>query len=214
MLRVLSFTEKGDHRANEDALLTCPHRADPACLLVCLADGQGGRAGGARAARLACKTLLAAAAACPVEQLVRGDTWMSLIRRADEAVAADAEAGFTTLVGCCVCRGALVGASGGDSAVFVWSGGRVEEPTRRQHKDPPVGSGAAFFVPFVRPLQQPWRVLAMSDGVWKYGGADRLRELIAAESGRALLDAITAAGRLPGSGKFADDFTLALVEET
>jgi hypothetical protein len=44
MVAVFSFTEVGGHLVNEDAFLVQPHPQDPACWLLLLADGQGGRA--------------------------------------------------------------------------------------------------------------------------------------------------------------------------
>jgi hypothetical protein len=55
-------------------------------------------------------------------------------------------------------------------------------------------------------------VLALTDGVWKYVGWDRILQLAARERGPALLFALQEAGRLPGNGGFQDDFTVVLVE--
>jgi hypothetical protein len=213
MVRMLTFSEVGGHRANEDALVARPHPADPDCWLVCLADGQGGRAGGAAAAQLACRSAWETAAALPPERLLAPPSWPTILRRADEAVAADPGAGFTTLVGLCL-RGPLVaGASSGDSAAFaVGAGGAAKELTAAQVKDPPVGTGAAVFVPFGVRLEAPWRVLVLSDGVWKYAGWGRVAEAAAREEGQALLAALLRAARLAGGG-LQDDFTLAILEE-
>src|SRR5262249_56378426 len=107
------------------------------------------------------------------------------------------------------CRG---GAWGGDGGVFVVSGTELLEPTKRQFKTPPVGSGEADFIPFEVRLARPWRVLAMSDGVWKYAGWQRVRELAARLGGEELIAALQAAARLRLSGEFPDDFTVVLVE--
>ena len=55
--------------------------------------------------------------------------------------------------------------------------GKATVVTGCQTKDPPVGSGEAFFVPFAAELTPPWLVLAMTDGVWKYAGWHRLEEV-------------------------------------
>ena len=88
----------------------------------------------------------------------------------------------------------------------------MRELTRLQFKDPPVGSGEATFMPFEAELVRPWRILAMTDGVWKYVGWLRARELAATLSGEELLAALQAAARLPGNGQFQDDFTAVLIE--
>lgn len=79
-------------------------------------------------------------------------------------------------------------------------------------KNPPVGSGEAEFVPFAAALSEPRAVVAMSDGVWKYAGWDRLVRAAADLSGGDLLGALTPAARLPGSGRFPDDFTVVVFE--
>jgi hypothetical protein len=131
----------------------------------------------------------------------------------DAVVAKDSDAGFTTLIGLEV-RGDLVsGASCGDSAVLAVTGsGELKELTEKQVKNPPVGSGEAVFVPFEAELVRPWRVLAMTDGVWKYVGWDRIHELAAKYGGEELLAALQNAARLPRTGQFQDDFTLVLIE--
>jgi PPM family protein phosphatase len=212
MVSVLSFSEVGGHRVNEDAFAVRPHPAGPDCWLCLLADGQGGRAGGARAAQLACETALARALKCPPQCLADGAVWASVLGQADAAVSADAEAGYTTLVGLCVVPGAVAGASCGDSAALLVCGGRARQLTAAQAKNPPVGSGAAPFVPFEARLAGPWAVLAMSDGAWKYAGWGAITQAASTLRGQALLEALQARARLPGSGQFPDDFTLVVFE--
>ncbi|HEX4609031.1 MAG TPA: protein phosphatase 2C domain-containing protein [Urbifossiella sp.] len=209
MVGVTSFTEAGGHAVNEDAVRIEPHPADPNCWV---ADGQGGRAGGGEAARLACRTAVEAAARVHPDRLTSGATWVSLLGLADRAVAADAAAGFTTLVGLCIRCGVLAGASSGDSAVLVTAGGEAREATAGQRKNPPVGSGGADFAPFAASLAGPWAVLVVSDGVWKYAGWDRIIRAAAGLRGEALVDALKTAARLPGSGRFPDDFTVVVFE--
>jgi hypothetical protein len=208
---VVQESRQGDHRANEDAYLvrTHPGRADG--LLVAVADGQGGRAGGGPAARRACEASVAAAVEVPFEELLKPGTWPGLLRRADDAVAADPEAGFTTLVAFALSREALCGGSCGDSAALAATGEKAPQIlTSRQHKDPPVGCGGAVFVPFAVRLIRPWTVLALTDGVWKYAGWEAVLasvSLPAEEIVGALLDRAL----LPGSGKLPDDFTLVVI---
>ncbi|MBA4065154.1 MAG: hypothetical protein C0501_15850 [Isosphaera sp.] len=200
MIRAYTFSEAGGRPANEDAFAV--RELPDGGRLVCLADGQGGRAGGARAAQLACEFVAAGAS-----------SKLNIQGRADDAVAADPEAGFTTLVAFVARGDAVSGASCGDSAVLAVCGsGRVTELTALQFKNPPVGSGGATFVPFEAELVRPWRVLAVTDGVWKYVGWPRVRDLAQGLGGEELLAALRAAARLPGSGAFPDDFTVVLLE--
>jgi len=204
MIRTFSFSEAGGHPDNEDAFLVRRLAGKPEGWLVCVADGQGGRAGGDRAARLACDTV---AGFSELRTLTRA------FLRADAAVAGDEAAGLTTLAGFIVEGDSLRGASSGDSAVLAVSGsGELLELTAKQFKDPPVGSGDAVFAPFEAELVRPWKVLAMTDGVWKYAGWSRVRDLATTLRGEELLAALKAAARLQRTGQFQDDFTAVLVE--
>jgi hypothetical protein len=209
VINITTFSEAGGHDINEDAVVVERHSSGAELWLCFLADGQGGRAGGALAARLACRAAADAALALPFRSLAKPSVWDEILRRADGAVRADDGAGFTTLIGFLVGDGVVVGASCGDSALLSLTGESAIELTRSQLKDPPVGSGFARFTPFSARLTGPWLVLAMSDGVWKYVGWDKLIETAAAARGQALLGALQGLARLPRSGRFPDDFALA-----
>jgi hypothetical protein len=213
MSRVFSVSEPGGHPINEDAFVVEAHHADPDCWLCVLADGQGGRAGGGRAAQLACRTAMETAHRNPPDTLAEIGVWPTILRVADQAVTADSEAGFTTLIGLCVRSNVLVGASSGDSAVLSVCGGKAEELTARQWKNPPVGSGVAVFMPFAVKLSPSWAVLAVSDGVWKYTGWDRIIKEMSQQRGQVLLDVILDHSRRAGRGQLLDDFTAVLIEE-
>lgn len=204
MIRTYTFSAAGGHAINEDAFAL---RALGDGWLVALADGQGGRAGGARAAQLACQ--VARDHAADVESL----GWAEVLTRADAAVAADREAGFTTLVGLCVHENRVTGASCGDSAALAVCGDRAPKVlSSRQFKNPPVGCGDATFVPFEMELSAPWKLLAITDGVWKYAGWERVWECAARLSGVELLAELQVAARLARTGEFQDDFTIVLLE--
>ncbi len=211
-MHVQSFSEVGGHRLNEDAFAVQPHPHDPDLWLCVVADGQGGQAGGGTAARLACQSTLDAAADCSPERLSDTNTWSAILRKADAAVCVDPDAGYTTLVGLSVSRDRVVGASSGDSAALLLCGDSVVELTSDQRKNPPVGSGAAVAVPFASVLRVPWRILTMSDGVWKYVGWERIIEFARREGGSELVAELKRSARLPGSGQFQDDFTVVLLE--
>jgi hypothetical protein len=213
-LTTASFTAAGGHPRNEDAFLVQPHAADPSCWLCALADGQGGRSGGARAAQLACWTVIDQALRQAPHQLADGLTWSAILRQVDEVVRQDSQAGFTTLIGLAIVGNELAGASQGDSAAFVLAQGEpVRELTRAQHKNPPIGLGGVLPIPFGARLVSPWRVAAMSDGVWKYSGWQPLLEAIARLSGEELLHRLQERVRLRGSGEFPDDFTIVVLED-
>jgi hypothetical protein len=210
MIQIFSHTEAGGHAHNEDAFEVRPHPADPDCLLCVLADGQGGHAGGARAAQLACRTCIDAASAHqPAMLAIRSDAWEMILHQADAAVASDPEAGFTTLITFCIQKDAICGASNGDSGVYATSAGESGVIlTARQHNNPPIGCGAARPVGFAAPLTRPWTVLALSDGVWKYAGWDWVSLAASDLTGKDLLDSVRKQAGLPGSGRLQDDFTV------
>ena len=212
MVQLFTFTKVGGHRVNEDSFAARVHSSNPECWIACLADGQGGRAGGARASQLACEIVVASASARRHAALSDSQDWQAILAEADRGVATDREAGFTTLIGLCIQNNWLVGASCGDSAVVVVSQGSVEIPTSRQFKNPPVGSGEADFIPFEMKLKAPWRVLVVSDGVWKYCGWDAMSAAALNTGGDVLLSHLQSIARLPGSGAFPDDFTVVLIE--
>jgi hypothetical protein len=214
-MNVFSFSEAGGHPENEDAWLVERHPSDPDLLLVAIADGQGGQSGGGRAARVAVRAVVAAAVHHePAKLQYNQYLWREILHEADDAVLADPDAGFTTLIGFAAGEsgGPILGASSGDSAVLLVNGGEPVECTSHQYKNPPVGSGEARFVPFSGTRGSSWRVLAMTDGVWKYAGWETVREESRGRRGQAIVDAIAARARLPRSGAFPDDFTLVLVE--
>ena len=210
-MRVHTFTEAGGHPHNEDAVRVEPHPRDPGVLLVALADGQGGRAGGARAAQLAVDRAIELAGQRKASSL-GWFVWQDVLRRADTAVAADPVAGFTTLVAFAVfANGLIEGASCGDSALLVVDPDERSVWTRRQEKNPPVGSGCAPLTPFDGTPVAPWQLVAMTDGVWKYAGMPAVERLAGELRGGELIAALAARARLPGSGTFPDDFTVAVV---
>lgn len=200
--RTYAFTAAGGHEVNEDAFALQPC---PGGWLVALADGQGGRSGGARAAQMACAVAIA--------EFLAGANWDDALIAADNAVAADRSAGFTTLVALHVEADRVSGASCGDSAAVAVCGESAPRVlTSRQFKNPPVGSGEADFVPFQMKLSPPWKVLVMSDGVWKFASWDRVWDCAARLSGEELLAELQDAARLKYTGEFQDDFTVLLLE--
>ncbi len=210
MLHVVTHSEAGGHPTNEDAFAVCPHPDDAASLLVALADGQGGRAGGGQASRLACATFLDLACRLPLSRLVFPVAWNDLLRRVDQAVADDPAAGFTTFVAFCVVGERVFGASCGDSAAVLYSGDTPAEVlTSRQAKNPPVGSGSAVFTRFAAALVRPWAIAALTDGVWKYAAWDAVLGGLM-EKGEEYIRSLRGRAALP-SGALQDDFTLVVV---
>jgi hypothetical protein len=206
MIHTYSFSEPGGHIINEDAFVLRPLAEMPDYWMACIADGQGGRAGGAKAAQLACIV-------CAERVQDIHANWQDVLTIADQTVATNTDAGFTTVAAFIVGENAVRGASCGDSAVIAVSAGREPEVlTSRQYKNPPVGSGEAAFVPFTVRLEPPWKVLAVTDGVWKYAGWPRLFEFATSLKGEELIAELQNAARLRVSHEFPDDFTIILLQ--
>jgi hypothetical protein len=215
MLAIWTFSEPGGHASNEDAFAVKRHPNDELLVVGSLADGQGGRAGGAQASQRACATVIDHALRLAPKQLVQPGTWLGLVQQADHAVEADTEAGLTTLIGCCIGQDTVIGASNGDSAALtIDRDGAIAALTRGQQKNPPIGSGFAAVTPFGGRLRAPWVFMAMSDGVWKYCGWEAIKTHGKRLRGADLIDALQQAARLPASRGLQDDFTLVLIQDS
>jgi PPM family protein phosphatase len=214
MIQVFSHSEPGGHSENQDAFdlraLSFGHDE----FLCVVADGQGGQGGAALAAQLACKVCLGEASRYPREMLLVPETWINILRAADREVAADPVAGFTTIVAFFITSTIVCGASCGDGATLLVSADRHGEMlTSRQHKTPAAGSGAAVFTGFTANLMRPWTVLAMTDGVWKYAGLDKVVKAASLQNGEQIIRSLRERAGLPRTGRLQDDFTLVVVRE-
>lgn len=202
-----THTEPGGKDVNEDCLLMRAHPQDSAVWIVCIADGQGGRAHGAAAAQMACQSYYEKAAACSLADLFRASVQQELFRYVDDRVSQTG--GFTTFVAAVVEREFLIGGSSGDSKVYAVQGqAELEELTLSQHKNPPVGSGGAMFETFSRPLLPGHRLLMVTDGVWKYAGYENLKNALKSGSFPWVADELRTATLARCGTSLPDDFSL------
>jgi PPM family protein phosphatase len=175
-MTIISHTEPGDKPSNEDYVIARAHPLSDKGYVCLLADGQGGRDNGAAASRAACEAVWSYAAGLPFKQLFHRGEWLRILRQADQDVSRTG--GFTTLIALAVYSTHAAGASNGDSKTLFMrrrESFEVIEWTQKQRKNPPVGSGAADFQPFSYRTKSGDRILMLSDGAWKYCGADTLR---------------------------------------
>lgn len=216
MPEIHSYTCAGERTSeNQDAFEVRAHPEDAGYTLVAVADGQGGREGGALAAWLACQAGIEAACAAQPLSLMQPARWSRILRAADAAVFRRPEAGFTTLVMLCVAPTALCGAANGDSAAVLVNAGETGRIlTERQPKNPPVGSGSARSAGFCARLARPWSLLVMSDGVWKYTGWEPIFRIVSEHSGRRMIEGLRRSASLQGSRRLQDDFTLVVVQDS
>jgi PPM family protein phosphatase len=211
-MNYFSYTEAGGHAINEDAVSFRLHPNEPSLLIGALADGQGGRAGGGEAARLAVATCLEIASDSAPRMLSTPTAWIEICEMADRAVSANTDAGFTTLIGVAVSRAFLAGASCGDSAAFLWADSQLIDLTYGQRKHPPVGSGVAELTAFSALPEVPWKLLVVSDGVWKYAGRERIGARLGTHWGKAVIDGLREDVLVGTSGELPDDFTATIIE--
>ncbi|HWB59699.1 MAG TPA: hypothetical protein VG733_09410 [Chthoniobacteraceae bacterium] len=209
-MRVFTHSEPGGKIENEDYLIANPHPGFPLGYVCLLADGQGGQSNGALAARTACETAWQLSSQRSFEGLLEANAWQMILADTDVAVAATG--GYTTLIGFAIRENYLCGASCGDAKLFLSDGaGGIVEPTSKQRKNPPVGSGEAAFEGFYARLQTRNRLLAVSDGVWKYCGHEALREAFQlgdfSNAAGFLRDAVSKTG-----AALPDDFSLVAVD--
>jgi serine/threonine protein phosphatase PrpC len=196
--RVESYRTKCEDRAEIITL------GDATILVV--ADGAGGRPGGAEAAAAVVRVVREALAGTP--RCYDPRFWCGVLRHADEQVLADPQAGETTAVVLAVREKTIVGAAVGDSGAWLITETAWDDLTARQQRKPCVGTGVAGPMPFVR-TGMGGTLLVASDGLFNYTGP----EAICAAARGADLEA--AAGnlvdlvRLP-SGRLQDDVAVLL----
>jgi len=138
-------------------------------VVLCVADGAGGRSGGTEAASMVVEFVRQHA-----NQLTDADSCAEVLRKLDAAIAKDVIAGETTCVLMVVTPEAIFGASVGDSGAWlIPASGNHLDLTQAQPRKPFIGSGSAWPVSFRRPRQGGGLLLA-TDGLLKYTSAERI----------------------------------------
>lgn len=212
MIEHFIHSESGHQPINEDAVEVRRHPLNEQIWLGSLADGQGGRSGGAIAAQQAVQESLRAALALQPLQLQTRYYWHCLFKTVDLAVQKHPDAGFSTLVTFGIANQSVSGVSCGDSAALLLTQGQPCLLTENQMKNPPIGSGSAIPTFFSAELSPPWKLLVMSDGVWKFIGWENLTTLVSTQSGHELIQSLQASA-LQSTNVLADDFSLVLFQE-
>ena len=212
MTTLLTYSEPGENAINEDYLVTQIHVIDKNYLICALADGQGGTAGGAQAAKTACEAVINMAQEKRPKDLLEMETWFDIFYEADKSVTSDKVAGLTTLVAFCLNSSQISGASTGDSELYLIDTKGTKNLTSAQIKNPPLGTSGSLAIPFSARLSVPWKVLTMTDGVWKYGGIEKIYEIGTDVNSQSIIDMLLQKARLPRSGKLQDDFSIIVVD--
>lgn len=212
MLHIASDSRPG-YGDNQDALVMLRHPNEPELLLVAIADGQGGQPGGKTAAQLACQLIVKAASECRPMHLLWKRKWKQLLQQTDQQLRVNASAGFTTLVAFALMPNKLCGAANGDSALMLITPRAVNVLTKGQAKNPPMGSGKAPAYAFSHPLPNPWTVLAMTDGVWKYAGWEQIQNSALNISNPEIMIESIRKNATHLFDELHDDFTLLVLRE-
>ncbi|QDE71153.1 hypothetical protein BHS09_31595 [Myxococcus xanthus] len=179
-------------------------RGDATVLVV--ADGAGNSRRGAEAAEAVLRGVQDAMEAGADAE--RAETWRDVLVRCDAERVASGQGGETTAVVACVTTRRVVGASVGDSELWLFQDGEPTALTEHQHRKPLLGSGLARPVTF----ELAWRggmLLGASDGLFKYVDLRLIQEHVSLADANAAVLALAALPRL-ASGTLPDDVGLVL----
>ncbi|NTX03502.1 PP2C family serine/threonine-protein phosphatase [Myxococcus sp. CA040A] len=174
--------------------------------VLVVADGAGISRRGAEAAEAVLRGVQdAVEAGADVE---RAETWREVLARCDAERMDSGQGGETTAVVACVTPRRVVGASVGDSELWLFQGGESTALTEHQHRKPLLGSGQARPVTF----EFAWRggvLLGASDGLFRYADLRRIQAQVSLSDANAAVLALAALPRL-ASGALPDDVGLVL----
>jgi serine/threonine protein phosphatase PrpC len=198
-------TARASCRADsEDRLLV---QELPMGLLVVVADGAGGVAGGARAAELFIEHARSRIASSTFDSRSE-QAWVDVFLDADGQIAADPTAGETTGIALLVTKAEITGASAGDSEAWIVDQGGPDVLTTDQ-KRKRLGTGKAVPVAFRR-ASWSGTLLVATDGLFGYAQPEVLSEILAGGDLQVAAQRLLVSVQLP-SGGFSDDVTVALV---
>lgn len=127
-----------------------------------LADGVGGQAGGREAAELVCGGLSRLMGSTMPDPFALQELLMDL----DGDLFADPAAGLTTAIVGAIGSGVLVGASVGDSELWLLQSDHHEVVTRHQYRRPMLGSGVSMPIVFESQISAGMAVLIGTDGLF------------------------------------------------
>jgi serine/threonine protein phosphatase PrpC len=189
--------------ASEDRLLV---QRLPRGLLVVVADGAGGLAGGARAAALFVEHVRARVTSAFAANSEAA--WITLSLEADARITHDPVAGETTGVALLVTDEMIIGASVGDSEAWLVTNDDFDALTIDQ-KRKRFGSGRAAPVAFTRSLGVGNLVVG-TDGLFSYVKPEALCDALRRADLHAAARKVIALVPLP-SGALADDVAVVVV---
>ena len=167
-------------------------------IVIALADGAGGTAGGERAAAAVVDAVAAAA---------QVDDWAAVLTEL-ELDPDRLGPGQTTAVVVTVTREGLRGASAGDSGAWVIRGDRIEDLTQGQHRKPLIGDHS-IAIPFHGGPLGDATLLVASDGLFRFASAEAIARVARGPDLAAAARELVRLVRLP-SGEVPDDVAVVL----
>ena len=141
-------------------------------LVLCIADGAGGRTGGREAAAKAVRWVWERAIS-----LIDANACLNALQQMDEAIERDIDAGETTCVIAVVEEGIVYGASVGDSGAWIVNPNGIIDLTKDQVRKPFVGSGSICPVAFMLTCKHGDHLMLATDGLLKYTSPSRIGEV-------------------------------------
>ena len=169
-------------------------------VVIALADGAGGTAGGERAAAAVIDAVAAATA----------DDWTAVLTEL-ELDPDRLGPGQTTAVVATVTRDGIRGASAGDSGAWVIRDGQIEDLTREQRRKPLIGDHSIARAFHGGPLAGG-TLLVASDGLLRYAPPEAIARVASGPDLAAAARALVELVRLP-SGELPDDVAIVLCRE-
>lgn len=170
-------------------------------VVIALADGAGGAAGGERAAGAVLDAVAAA----------QGDDWAAVLTEL-ELDPDRLGPGQTAAVVATVTREGVRGASAGDSGAWVIRDGRIiEDLTRAQHRTPLIGDHS-IAIPFHGGPLDGATLLVASDGLLRHAAPEVIARVASGPELAAAARELVELVRLP-SGEVPDDVSLVLCRE-
>lgn len=169
-------------------------------IVIALADGAGGTAGGERAAEAVIEAVAAA----------QGDDWTAVLTEL-ELDPDRLGPGQTTAVVVSVTLDGIHGASAGDSGALVIRDGQIEDLTRGQQRKPLIGDHSVAR-PFTAGPLGGGTLLVASDGLLRHARPDEIVRIASGPDLAAAARALVGLVRLP-SGEVPDDVAIVLCRE-
>lgn len=172
-------------------------------LVLVVADGVGGRSGGAEAAEYVANAVSVRAGGFERESIKSGKFWASLLGDLDQELTFDEDAGETTAIVAGVSASGIAGASVGDSEAWLITASDWRVLTEGQKRKPYLGYGESTPAQFRAALAGATLLIA-TDGLFKYAAAEKICGIARQADLQLAATALVDLARLPTGGLWDD----------